>query len=306
MSLVSIITVNYNQPQVTIELLKSIKKFHQPEEIELIVVDNGSTENNEFLFKEVYPTLIFIRSDINLGFAGGNNLGIDVAKGEFLFLINNDTEITAELIKTLVNELNSNSLIGLISPLILYFEDKELVQYAGFTPLNYVTARNACIGQFDKNSGQYNHINEETGFIHGAAMMCRKKDLEKAGKMEENYFLYYEELDWCEKFKRLGKKMWFCGKTAIYHKESISVGKDSPVKTFFMTRNRMLFIRRNTNLINMTLFYFYYVLIACPKMSIAYLFNKKQHLVKWIWMGVFWNFTHKVSSTDLGFKLLKK
>src|SRR5690606_7256217 len=113
--------------------------------------------------------------------------------------------------------------------------------------MNYLTGRNKTIGQFDIDKGQYDNLSYEIGFCHGAAMMCRNKDLEKVGLMDENYFLYYEELDWCEKFKRNGKKIWFTGKAKVYHKESISVGKESILKTYFLIRNRILFIRKNTS-----------------------------------------------------------
>ncbi len=178
-----------------------------------------------------------------------------------------------------------------------------MIQYAGYTSLNYLTARNAQIGQFEKNIGQYDGLSYETGFCHGAAVMCKREDLMKAGLMDESYFLYYEELDWCEKFKRIGKTINFTGKTYIYHKESISVGKESIIKTYFMTRNRMLFIRRNTGIFNSFLFSIYYTLIACPKMILLYLKNSRTDLAKYALKGLFWNFSHSKNSKELGFKL---
>ncbi|MEO5909279.1 MAG: glycosyltransferase family 2 protein [Pelobium sp.] len=302
MSSVSIITVNFNQPKATLELLQSLKEngIHQ---LEIILVDNASDENNESDFKKIIPDLIYIRSEKNLGFAGGNNLGIKVAKGEFIFLLNNDTEIPKNCIETLVEELKENPKIGLLSPLILYDDDRSIIQYAGYTPLNYLTARNSQIGQFEKNNGQYDGLDYETGFCHGAAVICRREDLLKAGLMEESYFLYYEELDWCEKFKRLGKTINFTGKTFIYHKESISVGKESSIKTYFMTRNRMLFIRKNTGFLNTFFFSIYYTFIAVPKMVFLYLKNGRKDLAKWAIKGLLWNFTHRKNSKSLGFKI---
>lgn len=302
MSSVSIITVNFNQAKATIELLQSLKE-NGIDHLEIILVDNASNENNETDFKEIVPNLVFIRSEKNLGFAGGNNLGIKVAKGDFIFLLNNDTEIPENCIETLINELKESPEIGLLSPLILYDDDKNIIQYAGYTPLNYLTARNAQIGQFEKNNGQYDGISYETGFCHGAAVICRREDLLKAGLMEESYFLYYEELDWCEKFKMLGKTINFTGKTFIYHKESISVGKESAIKTYFMTRNRMLFIRKNTGFLNTFFFSIYYTFIAVPKMIFLYLKNGRKDLAKWAIKGLFWNFTHSKNSKSLGFKI---
>src|SRR5690606_34957104 len=224
----------------------------------------------------------YIRSEKNLGFAGGNNLGIQKAKGDFLLFLNNDTEITENLVDTLIQEFNQNPNIGILSPLIIYYEDKEKIQYAGFSPMNYLTGRNKGIGNYETDIDQYKYHSYETGYIHGAAMMCRKADMLNVGLMEENYFLYYEELDWCEKFKKAGKKIWFTGKAKIYHKESISVGKESSLKTYFLHRNRMLFIRKNTNLLNTVIFSIYFIGIACPKTIIKYFIIGKKNLIPWV------------------------
>lgn len=303
MQITSIITVNFNQPEVTIAFLKSVKANTKEDAVEVIVVDNGSRENHVVTYKEIYPKLIFIRSEVNLGFAGGNNLGIKAAKGEFLLFLNNDTEIVQDTIDVLKEEMNQRPEIGMLSPLILYYDQPDIIQYAGFTEMNYLTCRNRGIGQMEVDKKQYNLDSRETGYCHGAAMMCRKSDLESVGLMAEHFFLYYEELDWCEKFKKAGKLIWFTGRTKIYHKESISVGKESSIKTYFMTRNRMLFIRRNTGIINTLFFSIYYILFACSKQILLYLLKGRKGLVKWVFKGVLWNLTNSKNSNRLGFKI---
>lgn len=299
----SIISVNFNQPAVTIDFLESVKQHASDKNIELILVDNGSVEDHGAAYKATYPDLVYIRSDKNLGFAGGNNLGVRVATGDYLLFLNNDTEITENLIEVLADELENNPEIGLLSPLLLYFDQPDTIQYAGFTKMNYLTCRNQGIGNMETNTGQYDQDSRETGYCHGAAMICRKADLEKAGLMAEEFFLYYEELDWCEKFRKVGKKMWFTGKTKVYHKESISVGKESSIKTYFMTRNRMLFIRRNTSSLNTFFFSLYYITIACTRQILVYLLKGRSDLVKWVFKGIGWNFSHSKNSNDLGFKI---
>jgi GT2 family glycosyltransferase len=299
----SIISVNFNQPQVTIDFLKSVKLNTDAAAVEVIVVDNGSREDHGDDFLREYPGLIYIRSEQNLGFAGGNNLGIKTAAGDFLLLLNNDTEITANLIPELTGELERNPEIGMISPLLLFYDSPDVIQYAGFTPMNYLTCRNAGIGSMEINKGQYDNDSRETAYCHGAAMMCRRGDLEKVGLMDDLFFLYYEELDWCEKFRRAGKKIWFTGRTKVYHKESMSVGKDSSIKTYFMTRNRMLFIRRNTGFFNTLFFSLYYIGIASPKQLFLYFKKGRKDLIKWVLKGIGWNLTHSKNSTVLGFKI---
>lgn len=299
----SIITVNFNQPEVTLDFLQSVKLHTHLAGVEVILVDNGSSEDHSAIFLKAYPELIYIYSAENLGFAGGNNLGIARATGEYLLFLNNDTEITGNLVSELTGALDENPEIGLISPLLLYFDAPEVIQYAGSTKMNYITCRNRTIGAMEINRGQYDKVFEETAFCHGAAMMCRKADLKTAGLMENNFFLYYEELDWCEKFKKAGKKIWFTGRTLVYHKESMSVGKESKIKTYFMTRNRMLFIRRNTSWLNTLLFSLYYIGIASPKQVLMYSRKNRKDLIHWVFMGLKWNFTHSKDSNDLGFKI---
>ncbi|MCZ4222983.1 glycosyltransferase family 2 protein [Pedobacter rhodius] len=303
MKSVSIITVNFNQHQVNLDFLISLKQNPSLYNVEVVFVDNGSNEEFEQEYKLIYPELIYVRSNHNLGFAGGNNLGIEKATGDYLLLLNNDTEITFNTIDVLVNEMESNAEIGLISPLILYYDQPDTIQYAGFTDMNYLTCRNSGIGSMQQNKGQFDNDSRETGYCHGAAMMCRRTDLDHVGLMADEFFLYYEELDWCERFKQAGLKIWFTGKTKIYHKESMSVGKESAIKTYFMTRNRMLFIRKNTGIINTILFSLYYILIACSKQIITYLIKNRLDLVKWTFKGVFWNLTHSKNSKNLGFKI---
>lgn len=301
MILVSIVTVNFKEKEVTADFLTSICENNRDIKLEVILVDNGSSTNNEIFFRNVYPELVYIHSETNLGFAGGNNLGIQKALGKYILLLNNDTEITPACISSLVLEMEGNLEIGLISPLILYYEDKRLIQYAGFSKMNFLTGRNKTIGKFETDNGQYDNLSNETGFCHGAAMMCRKLDLAEVGLMDENYFLYYEEMDWCEKFKRKGKKVWFTGKAKIYHKESVSVGKESNLKTYFLTRNRMLFIRKNASFPVKLIFGFYFLGIACPALSFKYFFSGKKSQIKWIWKALLWNLKQSKASKLLGF-----
>ncbi|MBE9602503.1 glycosyltransferase family 2 protein [Pedobacter sp. MC2016-24] len=303
MKTVSIITVNFNQPEVTIDFLKSVKSNLLSPGVEVVLVDNGSEVFHEAEFKSVYPELIYIRSEKNLGFAGGNNLALEAAKGDYLLFLNNDTEVTANLCEVLTSALDDDPQIGIISPMLLYFDQPDLVQYAGFSPMNYLTGRNKDLGRLQQDHGQYNEVSMETGYCHGAAMMCRSADLEEIGRMSDAFFLYYEELDWCEHFKRAGKKIWFTGKTRVYHKESISVGKESPIKTYFMTRNRMLFIRRNSNLVNTLAFSIYFIFIASTKQVLTYVVKGRIDLAKWVLKGVWWNLTHSKNSKNLGFKI---
>ena len=303
MKKVSIVTVNFNQSAVTEDLLESIEKLNSYKNIEIIVVDNASIANPLPEWSLKYPHVIFIRSEINLGFAGGNNLGIKAATGSYLFLVNNDTEFTLGLVEKLVHVMDANPEVGMISPMIKYYSDKQLIQYAGYTPMNYYTCRNSCVGLKQKDTGQYDHITGPTAYCHGAAMMVRKETIDKAGLMSENFFLYYEEVDWCEHIIKAGYKAWVCTDALIYHKESVSVGKKSKLKEYFMNRNRILFIRRNAPFFKRLIFYIYFLLLVVPRNIIAYLKSGNRNFIPMLFKAIWWNFTHSKNSTHLGYPI---
>lgn len=245
--LVSFITVNYNGLGDTIELITSLKKTIKSITYEIIVIDNASRKDEISPLKELFydiDNIYFIKSYTNLGFAGGNNLGIDVAKGKYLFFINNDTYILEDNISFLINRLESSEKIGGVSPKILFHDPFNTIQFAGFTPFTKYTIRNNIIGYGETDNIKFNS-SSITPYVHGAAMMFKKEVIEKVGKMPEIFFLYYEEMDWCEIIKRAGYELWYEPKFVVYHKESRSTGKDSSKKTYYHTRNRLLFTWRN-------------------------------------------------------------
>jgi len=303
MPLISIITVNYNQAQATIDLLTSIQLHGSDFQLEIILVDNGSVENKERDYKTCCKDIIFIRSAQNIGFAAGNNLGIKQATGDYLFLVNNDTVFTAGLVESLVHTMEQNPAIGIISPMIKYDQARDTIQYAGFTPMNYYTCRNECIGQFEVDLGQYDGIVGQTGYCHGAAMMISRTAMEIAGLMAENFFLYYEEMDWCEKIKRAGFQVWVNTSALIYHKESLAVGKNSGLKEYFMNRNRILFIRRNAGKHQCFIFYVYFFMFVTPRNILKYLKEKNAGYIRLLFRAIGWNLSNDIDSQHLGYTI---
>lgn len=303
MNFVSIITVNFNHSHVTEAFLEAFYCTNNYLQFEIIVVDNGSLINPIPEWEVKYPSIQFIRSEINLGFAAGNNLGIAKGKGDYFFLVNNDTEFTPGLIQSLVDTLEANPKTAMVSPKIRYFQDKSILQYAGYSEMNYYTARNNCIGQFEKDLGQYDTGSQITGFGHGAAMMVTKMAIESVGLMRENYFLYFEELDWAARMKKQGFDIRINLHALIYHKESISVGANSALKAYFMNRNRILFIRQNATIVQLVFFYFHFVFLVMPRNIFTYLKNGNANFIFVLFRAFIWNLTHEKNSQDLGFKL---
>ena len=257
----SIITVNYNGLKDTCALIESIP-FN--ENMEVIVVDNASKEDEASIIKERYPLVIVIRSEKNLGFAGGNNLGIKAAKGNYLFFINNDTIFKEFTIQPLIDRLESSSKIGIVCPKIRFAWGTYSIQFAGYTPLSKICVRNQAIGYSEEDCGQYDNAHP-TPYAHGAAMLIKREVIEKIGLMPECYFLYYEELDWSMMFTRAGYEIWYDPACTIYHKESQSTGQNSPLRTYYITRNRLLLVKRNWKGISKYISYFYLITIVATK-----------------------------------------
>ncbi|HEX8460610.1 MAG TPA: glycosyltransferase family 2 protein [Segetibacter sp.] len=301
MSLVSIITVNYNNAAITEDLLQSIICKNNFTDIEIIVVDNGSKVNSVPGWMETYPSIKFIRSETNLGFAGGNNLGIRAAKGHYLFLVNNDTEVTENLVSILACTLDKNRNVGIVSPAIFFFDTPDIFQYAGFSEMNFLNGRNETIGLGEKNTGQYNNRIAKTAYAHGAAMMVRRAAINKAGLMAENFFLYYEELDWCERIKQQGFEIWVNTNAVIFHKESMSVGKTSALKEYYMNRNRILFIRKHASFFTYSLFLIYFIGVVCLRNILSYIRLKQYGFIAILFKAIAWNFTNNVDSKRLYF-----
>jgi hypothetical protein len=288
--LVSIITVNYNQAEVTCALLESLNKITYPN-FEVIVIDNASPTDNPGIIKQRYPNVVFIENPINYGFAAGNNFGLMRARGEYVLLLNNDIEVPPGFLQPLVNKLLQNPEIGAVSPKIKFYYQPDTIQYAGFTPINYITMRNASIGYKMRDTGQYNS-DYETAYAHGAAMMVPMEVVKKIGLMSYIFFLYYEEADWCVRIKKAGFKIYYVHNSYVLHKESVSTGKLSSMKIYYLNRNRLVFMRRNVEGNDFYAGILYQLFISIPKNAFSYLLKGKITLFYAYYRAIGWHLKH--------------
>lgn len=290
--LVSIISVHFNQIDLTEAFIKSVLNQSYIE-FELIIIDNGSVNEPINPLVEKYPMVCFIISKENLGFAGGNNLGIEKAKGEFLFFLNNDTEIFDDTIGILVEHYKKQPNCGMLSPKIKY-HDTNTIQYAGSGEINLYTGRNKRLGYKEEDNGQFDNV-YQTEIIHGAAMMVSRRLISIIGMMPAEFFLYYEEIDWCQQAKNAGFEIWFNGNSTVYHKESMSIGKNSPLKTYYMARNRLLYMRRHTHGIKKLSWIAFFILFSFPKNLLVFALHKDWKNLEGFLKGVKWNLFNKYS-----------
>jgi len=287
---ISIITVNYNGLKDTCELIDTLPI--EDESLEVIVVDNASKEDEATIIEQRYPQVKVIRSKENLGFAGGNNLGIQAAHGKYLFFLNNDTllrckkeDVRCKMFQPLIDRLESSPKIGMVSPKIRFSWGANPIQYAGYTPLSKITLRNRAIGCGEPDHGQYDTAHP-TPYAHGAAMMVKREVIEKAGLMPECYFLYYEELDWSMMMRRAGYDIWYEPAMTVYHKESQTTGQQSPLRTYYITRNRLLFVKRNNKTVSRYLSYLYQICVVVCRDILKYTLQRRFDLVKAVSRGI--------------------
>ena len=282
---ISFITICYNGFKDTCELIESLQNKIHSIRYETIVVDNASREDEAAKIRERYPSVIAIRSNENKGFSGGNNIGIREAKGKYIFLINNDTYIEQDTVSFLIERLESRAEIGGVSPKIRFAFPPQNIQFAGFTPLTPITLRNAGIGFGCPDNGTFD-TPHPTPYLHGAAMIIKREVIEKVGMMPEIFFLYYEELDWSTSMTRAGYELWYEPRCTVFHKESQSTGQLSKLRTYFLTRNRLLYARRNMKGMERWMSVLYQSTVAAGKNSLSFAFKGRFDLFSAVYYGV--------------------
>jgi len=280
--MVSIITVNYNGWEDTCELIASLKQFEE-HPYEIIVVDNASKGDDVKLIRAAYPGITVVSSDKNLGFAGGNNLGYRHAKGNYIFFLNNDMVIKAPILENMINRLKNKSFAG-VSPCIVFLYKPDMIQYYGYCEMTSITLKHTT-ESFDSSRREDFMFPHETEVLHGGAMMVRRDVIEKVGTMPEVYFLFYEEFDWSRRMREAGYKLFYEPASVVYHKESMSILKETPLREYYLTRARMIYARRNCIGYKKTISCLYQLFLALPKNTIRHFRTSRYDLIRAIWQG---------------------
>lgn len=293
--MVSIITINYNGYKDTCELIDSLH-LHETEPYEIIIVDNASSANEVEWLREKYPDITIIQSLKNLGFAGGNNLGLAHATGEYILFINNDITLDRPILRKLINRLETSDRVGAVSPKIKYEYKPDTIQYAGFMPMHPIRISNRIIGYNEKDNGQYDEAHS-TAFVHGACVLTSRKILEEVGPMTEIYFLFYEELDWSFQLQKAGYETWYEPAVYVLHKESMTAKKGTPLRLYYLTRSRILFTRRNYHSIHKILAFVYLLFIAIPKNLLGYCLPFRSKMLKAYIKGCLRGFIDPINDT---------
>ena len=231
---VYVILVNYNGFKDTVECIESLEKIDY-DNYKIVVVDNASTvaptnEQEQFIKQHT----IYIENKNNGGFSAGNNIGIKLAKknhADYVLLLNNDTTVTSNFLKDMVSILESKGKTGVLSAKIMYYWDKDKAWFEGGT-FDFATAKTSHF-HAKKNDDEV----EEVTFISGCLMLIPMSVLDTVGMLEESYFLYAEDTDYCCRVLKKGFKLYYAPSIVIYHKEGATAGKNSAMKQYYIERN---------------------------------------------------------------------
>jgi GT2 family glycosyltransferase len=247
---IGIILVHINSYGHTSLCLKSLRDMTY-RNAEIVVVDNGSTDGSAARLRNEFPEATYLRNETNEGFTGGCNTGIDYAMANgcgHILLLNNDTVVTPQFLEPLVERLESDPMIGAVSGKIYYYppaaggKDK-IIWYAG----TYQKWHTGYFhrGESEEDHGQYDTA-QETAYASGCLMLMNGDLIRKIGGLSEDYFMYWEESDWCMRARELGYSSWYEPRAIIYHNfHSAILGKETPLYMYMQYRNAFIYAKRH-------------------------------------------------------------
>ena len=254
-----IILLNWNNEEDTLECIESLEGINY-DNYKIIVVDNGSEAESVLKIEKKYPELKIIKNKENFGFAGGNNIGIKYAMengADYVLLLNNDTTVEKDFLEKLVEAGELNKENGLLGPKTNYHSEQNRIWFAG-GKVSWLKNKGTHIGLDEIDSKQYDEI-KEVDYLTGCCLLIKREIIEKIGVLEEDYFLYYEDTDFCLRAKNIGYKCLYIPEAKIYHKVSRSTKPGSSSYIYYHTRNGFVMAKRTGSFLNKIVLYIFCV-----------------------------------------------
>ena len=257
MTQVAMVIINWNKPEMTIETIKSILKIDsQGLKYKIFLVDNGSSDKSIEIFQKEYssnPKIEIIETHANLGFVGGNNFAIKrILKNDFdhILLINNDVIVDPEFLKNLIKNTHKYQITApkiYFAPGYEYHADRykpsqkgHVIWFAG-GQIDWNNVYGSHIGVDEVDHGQRDQINDQVDFLTGCCLLINRQVFERIGLLDEKYFMYLEDADFCQRAKKANFKLAYIPESKIWHINSGSSKSGGDLHNYFLTRNRLLF-----------------------------------------------------------------
>lgn len=253
--LVYVLILNWNGWQDTVECVESCYKLTYPD-YRIIIVDNGSTDDSESILKASFPDIELLQSGANLGFSGGNNVGIRYALehgADYIWLLNNDAVVAPDSLSELLKVAESDVRIGITGSKLYYYSDPNRIAFAGGfwkeSPL-YPLHR----GVDETDHRQYDVV-EDVDFITGCSLLIKSTIISDVGEMCPDFFLYWEDIDWNASASECGWRTVYVPSSCVWHKVSASTNALQGMKTYYSVRNRLLFLKRHRRSLLLSAFF---------------------------------------------------
>lgn len=223
-SLVYIIVLSWNGKQDTIDCLQSLQALSYAN-ARILLVDNASTDGTVQTIRSLFPNVEILANQANLRFAGGNNVGVRHAlanNADYVLLLNNDTIVEPDFLTHLIRIAEYDTPVGMVAPKIYYFHQPRLIWFAG-GKIEWWKGWISHIGIREVDRGQYDAI-READYLTGCCILVKRQVIDRIGLLDERYFLYGEDVDWCLRAKRAGYRLLYVPSAVIWHKLSVSAG----------------------------------------------------------------------------------
>jgi GT2 family glycosyltransferase len=242
--LVISVVLNNNHPEDTLKCLTSLTQ-NSYENQQIILLDNASNDGTVDAIRSLLPQVLIIELHRNLGYAGNNNIGIQAAMeqgAQWVFLLNEDTKLSINCISQLVSVGESDLSIGIMGPMVYHLSEPDVIQSAGGCMDKYYRGSHLC--QNERDQGQY-QLPHTVDWISGCSIMVRRDLIEQVGTLDERFFLYVEEFEWCVRAKRAGWQLVHVPQAKLWHKGVQPNYQPSPSVTYYVTRNRLLLLLKH-------------------------------------------------------------
>lgn len=249
MTKVAIVILNWNGCKLLQEFLPSVVKFSTYPDVEIVVVDNASTDGSISFLETNYPSLTSIHLPQNYGYAEGYNQALKQIEAEYYVLLNSDVEVSEGWLMPVIDYMDNHVNVAAAQPKILAHRNKKLFEYAGaaggfIDKYGYPFCRGRIFDEVEVDRGQYDDI-VDVFWASGACLFIRSSDFFDAGGLDASFFAHMEEIDLCWRLNARGKKIVCIPKSVVYHVGGATLSEESPRKTFLNFRNNLLMIYKN-------------------------------------------------------------
>lgn len=288
------VVLNYRRPVDTVGCVRALLESEGGAP-EIIIVDNGSPDGSAERLAREFPSLTLIRNPTNLGYAGGNNVGIRAALdggAERILVLNNDCTVAPDAVAALA-EAAGRTGADIVSPKVLDARLPGIIQYAGYRNI-HLLAQGIPVGEGERDRGQYDR-ERELDAAPGCALLLTRRLLERVGLFDEQFFSYSEELDLCRRAREAGCRILYAPRARVLHVKAATLDARSPDYVYYLARGRLIYARKYLGWAAFALVFLpYFIAVKLAKPAVGFALGGRWDCVGALGRAVSWNLRNKV------------